>query len=72
MKVIPIPANQDNYQYLIIDDDGKKQAAIVNPVDVSEIKKVVEKENVQLIAGFVIHHHVNHSTYSGRLHINIW
>jgi hydroxyacylglutathione hydrolase len=67
MKVIPIPANQDNYQYLIIDDNGKKQAAIVDPVDVSEIKKVVEKENVQLIAGFVTHHHMDHSAHSGRL-----
>jgi glyoxylase-like metal-dependent hydrolase (beta-lactamase superfamily II) len=67
MKVIPIPANQDNYQYLIIDDNGKKQAAIVDPVDVSEIKKVVEKENVQLIAGFVTHHHMDHSAHAGRL-----
>jgi hydroxyacylglutathione hydrolase len=67
MKVIPIPALQDNYQYLIIDDNGKKLAAIVDPVDVDEIKKVVEKENVQLIAGFVTHHHMDHSAHSGKL-----
>lgn len=33
MRVVPIPANEDNYQYLII-DEHTNDAAIVDPVDV--------------------------------------
>uniref|UniRef100_A0A915N6R3 hydroxyacylglutathione hydrolase n=1 Tax=Meloidogyne javanica TaxID=6303 RepID=A0A915N6R3_MELJA len=37
MRVIPIPANADNYQYLIIDSKSNK-GAIVDPVDVNGIR----------------------------------
>lgn len=33
MRVVPIPANKDNYQYLIIDESTNK-AAVVDPVNV--------------------------------------
>ena len=54
MKVIPIPVLQDNYQYLLIDDQGTKQAAIIDPVDIDALKKTIAKEEkVELVAGFV-------------------
>ena len=67
MKIIPIPALQDNYQYLIIDDQGTKHAAIVDPVNVDAIKENVEREGVKLVAGLVTHHHMDHSAHSGKL-----
>lgn len=36
MKVVPIPANQDNYQYLIVDEKTQK-SAIVDPVDIKSV-----------------------------------
>lgn len=37
MKVVPIHANEDNYQYLIVDDAASKKCAIVDPVNVDNV-----------------------------------
>uniref|UniRef100_A0A7E4W8A3 hydroxyacylglutathione hydrolase n=1 Tax=Panagrellus redivivus TaxID=6233 RepID=A0A7E4W8A3_PANRE len=67
MKIVPIPAFRDNYQYLVIDDKGTKQAAIVDPVDIDSIQENVLKEKVKLVAGFVTHHHNDHSNHAHKL-----
>lgn len=36
MRIVPIPAFQDNYMYLIVADQGA--AAIVDPVDVESVE----------------------------------
>lgn len=36
MRVVAIPANEDNYQYLIVDEHSN-EAAIVDPVDVKSV-----------------------------------
>lgn len=36
MRVVPIPANADNYQYLIV-DEKTKSSAVVDPVDVPNV-----------------------------------
>lgn len=36
MKIVPIPANSDNYMYLIIDETTQK-SAIVDPVDLTAV-----------------------------------
>jgi len=41
MRVVPIPVNADNYQYLVMDERSKK-AAIVDPVDVEKVMLTVE------------------------------
>lgn len=71
MKVVPIPANADNYQYLLI-DEATKTAAIIDPVDIPTVLfsfrlinivvkfKVVatsKAEGVKLTSALVTHHH---------------
>ncbi|CAK5089511.1 unnamed protein product [Meloidogyne enterolobii] len=60
MRVIPIPANADNYQYLIIDSKTNK-GAIVDPVDVNGFFNVIKKENADLFMALVTHHHWDHA-----------
>nr|CAD2172195.1 unnamed protein product [Meloidogyne enterolobii] len=60
MRVIPIPANADNYQYLIIDSKSNK-GAIVDPVDVDGFFNVIKKENADLFMALVTHHHWDHA-----------
>jgi len=36
MRITPIPANEDNYMYLILDEQSR-MAAIVDPVDVKKV-----------------------------------
>uniref|UniRef100_A0A914LXR3 hydroxyacylglutathione hydrolase n=1 Tax=Meloidogyne incognita TaxID=6306 RepID=A0A914LXR3_MELIC len=60
MRVIPIPANADNYQYLIVDSKSNK-GAIVDPVDVDGFFNVIKKENADLFMALVTHHHWDHA-----------
>ncbi|CAK5086948.1 unnamed protein product [Meloidogyne enterolobii] len=60
MRVIPIPANADNYQYLIVDSKSNK-GAIVDPVDVNGFFNVIKKENADLFMALVTHHHWDHA-----------
>ena len=63
MKIRTIPAfetNEYNYMYLVIDEKTKK-AAVVDPVNPDELLKVVESENVELVAALITHHHWDHA-----------
>ena len=66
MKVIPIPANEDNYQYLII-DSATNQSAIVDPVHLSSIHSTVKESGSQLVSALVTHHHWDHAGGTGQL-----
>ena len=60
MKVKLIPALQDNYMYLLIDEETE-QAAAVDPVEPDKIIAAAEKEGVRLTAVFNTHHHWDHA-----------
>ncbi|XP_065899963.1 hydroxyacylglutathione hydrolase, mitochondrial-like [Dysidea avara] len=60
MRVHIIPALQDNYMYLLV-DEASKQAAIVDPVEPEKVMNVVNKEQVKLTAVLTTHHHLDHS-----------
>ncbi|XP_046586386.1 hydroxyacylglutathione hydrolase, mitochondrial isoform X1 [Neodiprion lecontei] len=60
MKVQILPALQDNYMYLII-DEATKDAAIVDPVDPDAVYKAVHENQVNLKKVLTTHHHWDHA-----------
>ncbi|XP_012255132.2 hydroxyacylglutathione hydrolase, mitochondrial isoform X2 [Athalia rosae] len=60
MKVQILPALQDNYMYLII-DEASKEAAIVDPVDPDAVFKAVHENQVNLRKVLTTHHHWDHA-----------
>lgn len=60
MKVQILPALQDNYMYLIIDEKSK-DAAIVDPVDPEAVASAVKENNVNLTKILTTHHHWDHA-----------
>jgi len=60
MTIKVLPALEDNYMYLII-DDNTKEAAIVDPVTPDTVVKAVEEEGVNLTTVLTTHHHWDHS-----------
>jgi hydroxyacylglutathione hydrolase len=58
--VIPVPALQDNYMYLIIDNDSKK-AAVIDPVDVDAIQKAAHDNHATITTILTTHNHWDHS-----------
>lgn len=55
-KVAVLPALDDNFMYLLIDNDTRK-AAIVDPVNPDVVLKAVSEENVKLTTILTTHHH---------------
>lgn len=60
MKVKIIPALDDNYMYLII-DESTKDAAVVDPVEPKKVLKAVNAEGVKLTSVLTTHHHWDHA-----------
>ena len=61
MKVIPVPAYPDNLMYVIIDDLGTNECAVVDPRVVKSLGEEVKKHpGVNVTACFVTHHHMDH------------
>nr|BAN20634.1 hydroxyacylglutathione hydrolase [Riptortus pedestris] len=60
MSVKILPALQDNYMYLVI-DDKTKEAAIVDPVQPQTVLSAVEEEQVNLNCVLTTHHHWDHA-----------
>ncbi|XP_031836961.1 hydroxyacylglutathione hydrolase, mitochondrial isoform X1 [Nomia melanderi] len=60
MKVQILPALQDNYMYLII-DEATQEAAIVDPVDPEAVLSAVQQNNVKLTKVLTTHHHWDHA-----------
>jgi len=60
MRVRIIPALQDNYMYLLV-DEKTKQAAIVDPVEPDSVRSAVKEEGAQLTTVLTTHHHWDHA-----------
>ncbi|AMO21622.1 hydroxyacylglutathione hydrolase [Ramlibacter solisilvae] len=57
MKLIPLPAFQDNYLWLL--HDGQR-ALVVDPGDAQPVMAFLQSEGLQLEAILVTHHHPDH------------
>lgn len=66
MKVQILPALQDNYMYLII-DEGTSEAAIVDPVDAETVASIAQQDNVKLTKVLTTHHHWDHAGGNAKL-----
>ena len=58
MKLIPLPAFQDNYLWLL--HDGQR-ALVVDPGDAGPVQSYLEANGLQLEAILVTHHHAHHT-----------
>ncbi|EKD42393.1 MAG: hypothetical protein ACD_73C00180G0003, partial [uncultured bacterium] len=59
MKVIQIPALQDNYIYLVICEKTGK-TAVVDAPDAPLVRQNVKREGLELVAILNTHHHYDH------------
>lgn len=59
MNVLPIPAFNDNYIWMIINED-KGQAFCVDPGQAKPVLDFLQRENLQLNAILLTHHHFDH------------
>ncbi|XP_071941057.1 probable hydrolase PNKD [Antedon mediterranea] len=60
LQIVPIALIEDNYSYLIVDDESKT-AVVVDPSDASVVQAVIETEGVNLKAILTTHKHWDHS-----------
>lgn len=58
MKLIPLPAFQDNYLWLL--HDGQR-ALVVDPGDAAPVQAFLARQGLQLEAILVTHHHPDHT-----------
>lgn len=56
-SIVPIPAFQDNYLWLLRND---KDAAIVDPGDAAPVLDYLRREKLRLVAILNTHHHADH------------
>ena len=59
MKVEIIKCLEDNYSYLVIDEDSR-QACVIDPSEPEPIINFVEKNNINLKFVLNTHHHFDH------------
>ncbi|XP_071438564.1 hydroxyacylglutathione hydrolase, mitochondrial isoform X2 [Hetaerina americana] len=60
MKIRILPALQDNYMYLVV-DEVSKEAACVDPVEPEKVLRAVKEEGVKLTTVLTTHHHWDHA-----------
>ncbi|XP_034480444.1 hydroxyacylglutathione hydrolase, mitochondrial isoform X2 [Drosophila innubila] len=65
-----LPALQDNYMYLIV-DNKTREAAVVDPVDPELVIKTVQAENLTLNKVLTTHHHWDHAGGNEKL-VKLW
>jgi hydroxyacylglutathione hydrolase len=65
MNLIPLPAFQDNYLWLL--HDGQR-ALVVDPGDAQPVRAYLERAGLQLDAILVTHHHADHTGGVAELH----
>jgi hydroxyacylglutathione hydrolase len=56
MKIVPVPCLEDNYAYLIIDEDTG-EAAVVDPVEPQNILQAAEVHGANIKFVLTTHHH---------------
>jgi len=59
MKVIVVPCLNDNYSYILFDEQSKK-AAVVDPSEAWPVLRELEKNQLSLTAVLCTHHHADH------------
>ena len=59
MKVIVVPCLQDNYSYLLFDEQSG-EAAVVDPSEAWPVLRELEKRQLRLQAVLCTHHHADH------------
>lgn len=64
MNIVPLPAFQDNYLWLL--HDGQR-ALVVDPGDAAPVADFLERSGLQLEAILVTHHHPDHTGGVDRL-----
>jgi hydroxyacylglutathione hydrolase len=57
MRVIAVPVLKDNFSYLLVHDQS---CAVVDPGEAPPIKAALEKEELELTAIWLTHHHWDH------------
>lgn len=60
MRVRLIPALEDNYMYLLIDEQTQ-ECAVVDPVEPEKVMRAVKEEGVNLKSVLTTHHHWDHA-----------
>lgn len=60
MKIFHIPCLQDNYSYLIIDEQTK-EAAVVDPVEPEKVLEVAKQNDANVKFVLTTHHHWDHA-----------
>ncbi|GMR37034.1 hypothetical protein PMAYCL1PPCAC_07229 [Pristionchus mayeri] len=60
LRVIPIPALEDNYMYLIFAKDSNK-ALVVDPVEPKKAIEMSKREKVTIEGALITHHHWDHA-----------
>ena len=50
VRVVPVPALEDNYMYVVIDEETK-QCGVVDPVDAAAIQTAAEREGATAAGG---------------------
>ncbi|MGC3874335.1 hydroxyacylglutathione hydrolase [Halomonas sp. GXIMD04776] len=60
LSVIPIPAFNDNYIWLLR-QDSTTDVAVVDPGDAKPVMKYLERENLNLSTILITHHHHDHT-----------
>jgi hydroxyacylglutathione hydrolase len=59
MKIIPLPCLNDNYAY-IINDENSKTVGVVDPSEAKPVISFLKKENLKLNYILNTHHHFDH------------
>jgi hydroxyacylglutathione hydrolase len=59
VRVVPVPVLQDNYSYLVCDEDDRV-AAVVDCAEVDPVIEAAEVEGVRIVAVLATHHHFDH------------
>ncbi|GMS84733.1 hypothetical protein PENTCL1PPCAC_6908 [Pristionchus entomophagus] len=60
IRVIPIPALEDNYMYLVFNKDSKK-ALVIDPVEPEKVMETSKREKVTIEGALITHHHWDHA-----------
>src|SRR5215469_11120750 len=58
MTLVPLPAFADNYIWML--QDGRN-AIVVDPGDAGPVFEALQRDNLQLAAILVTHHHADHT-----------
>ncbi|XP_062566489.1 LOW QUALITY PROTEIN: hydroxyacylglutathione hydrolase, mitochondrial-like [Saccostrea cucullata] len=66
MKIRLVPALEDNYMYLLVDEETR-QCAAVDPVEPEKIIEAVKEEKCTLTTILTTHHHWDHANGNDKL-----